>query len=102
MAKPELVRQAFTTSRELEYFSEAELVTQTGFSKEEWWSCVLVKEIVDNRLDICEHAGIAPEIIVEFTGDALTISDNGPGIPPAVVARVLDFTTRTSDWAAYV
>lgn len=35
--KPELCRQVFTTSRELEYFTETELVTQTGYDKEEWW-----------------------------------------------------------------
>jgi DNA topoisomerase VI subunit B len=101
-AKPALCRQVFTTSRELEYFTETELVTQTGYGKEEWWPRVLVKEPVDNGLDACEQAGIAPEITVEFTGDTLTISDNGPGIPPDVVRRVLDFSTRTSDKAAYV
>jgi len=100
--KPELVRQTFTTSRELEYFSETELVTQTGYSREQWWPRVVVKELVDNGLDICEQAGVAPEISVESTGDSLTISDNGPGIPPAVVERILDFATRTSDKAAYV
>ena len=101
-AKPELARQVFTTSRELEYFSEAELVTQTGYSKAERWPGVLVKELLDNALDVCEQAGIAPEIRVEFTGDSLAITDNGPGIPPAVVERILDFATRTSDKGAYV
>ena len=61
-----------------------------------------MKELVDNGLDACEQAGIAPEITVSFTGDALAVSDNGPGIPPDVVTRVLDFSTRTSDQAAYV
>jgi DNA topoisomerase VI subunit B len=101
-AKPELVRQVFTTSRELEYFTETELVAQTGYRKEEWWPGVLTKELVDNGLDVCEQAGIAPEIRVEFSGGTLTVSDNGPGIPPEVVERVLDFTTRTSDKAGYV
>jgi hypothetical protein len=100
--KPELARQVFTTSRELEYFSEAELVTQTGYGKAEWWPGVLVKELVDNSLDICEQSGVAPKIRVEFTGDSLAITDNGPGIPPAVVERILDFATRTSDKGAYV
>jgi len=40
----ELKRQVFTTSRELEYFSEAELTTQTGYGKEDWWPGVVVKE----------------------------------------------------------
>jgi hypothetical protein len=35
-SKSDLHRQIFTTSRELEYFSKAELVIQTGYSKEDW------------------------------------------------------------------
>lgn len=100
--KPELCRQVFTISRELEYFSESELVTQTGYGKDEWWPGVLVKELVDNSLDACEQVGVAPEIRVEFADNALTVSDNGPGIPPDVVERILDFTTRTSNKAAYI
>jgi len=59
--KPELKRHVFTTSRELEYFSEAELVAQTGYDKKEWWPRVLVKEMVDNALDACEQAGVAAQ-----------------------------------------
>lgn len=102
VAKPELRRQVFTTSRELEYFSEAELVTQTGYNKEDWWPGVLVKELVDNGLDICEQVSVIPDIRVEFRNGTLRISDNGPGIPPEVIERILDFSTRTSDKAAYV
>ena len=98
--KSELARQVFPSSSELEYFSEAELVTQTGYPKAEWWPGVLVKELLDNALDVCEQAGVAPEIRV--AGDSLTIVDNGPGIPQAVVDRMLGFATRTSDKAAYV
>ena len=43
-----LVRQTFSISRELEYFSEAELTTQTGYGKEDWWPGVIAKELVDN------------------------------------------------------
>ena len=35
MKTTELQRQVFTTSRELEYFSESELTTQTGYPKEQ-------------------------------------------------------------------
>jgi DNA topoisomerase VI subunit B len=97
-----LTREVFTTSRELEYFSEAELVTQTGYEREEWWPRVLVKELVDNGLDACEQSGAAPEISVALAGDTLTVTDNGPGIPDDVVDRILDFSSRTSDKAAYV
>jgi DNA topoisomerase-6 subunit B len=44
-----------------------------------------VKEAVDNSLDACEEAGIAPEITIEIdqTGDdryRMAVEDNGPGI----------------------
>jgi DNA topoisomerase VI subunit B len=99
---PELRRQVFTTSRELEYFSESELVTQTGYQRQDWWPGVLTKELVDNALDASEQSGRVPEIHVHFTSDGLTVTDNGPGISPDVVERLLDYSTRTSDKAAYV
>jgi DNA topoisomerase VI subunit B len=46
----------------LEYFSESELVTQTGYPREQWWPGVVLKELVDNTLDACEQSGIAPQI----------------------------------------
>lgn len=100
--RAELRRQVFTIPRESEYFAEDELIKQTGYSREDWWPGVVGKEAMDNGFDICEQIGVAPEIAVEFTGDTLTISDNGPGIPSDVVKRVLDYSTRTSDKAAYI
>lgn len=97
-----LNRQTFSMSRELEYFSEAELTTQTGYGREDWWPGVVAKELIDNSLDACEQAGIPPRIEVDFQGDSLTVADNGPGLPADVLERVLDFGTRTSDKAAYV
>ena len=100
--RTELKRQVFTTSRELEYFSESELTTQTGYPKEQWWPGVVVKELVDNSLDACEQAGVAPAVNVDFRGQSVTVSDNGPGIAADVIRKVLDFSTRTSDKQAYV
>ena len=97
-----LTRETFTTSRELEYFSEAELVTQTGHPKEDWWPLVVVKELVDNALDACEQHAAAPKITITLAGGDLTVSDNGPGISADVVRRILDYSTRTSDKQAYV
>ena len=45
-----LTRTAFSTSRTLEYFSERELVAQTGHTRE-WWPEMTVKEFIrDIRL----------------------------------------------------
>ena len=59
-------------------------------------------KLVDNSLDSCELAGIAPEITICVAGDELTVTDNGSGLPADVIGRILDFSTRTSDKAAYV
>jgi hypothetical protein len=71
-AEPELRRQVFTTSRELEYFSESELVTQTGYSKEEWWTGSPGEGVGGQRPRHCAGGG----------------------------AGILDFSSRTSGKAA--
>src|SRR5690242_18309423 len=97
-------RTMFEISRAAEYFDAKELQAQTGQTADQFAS-VVVKELVDNGLDACETAGVAPEIRIEVTrtGDRLQIavSDNGSGIEPATVQRILNFETRTSDKAAY-
>ncbi len=66
---------------------------------------VALKELADNALDACETAGIAPslDITIREAGDRLAIgvADNGTGIPPETVRRILNFQTRTSDKAVY-
>jgi DNA topoisomerase-6 subunit B len=52
-----------------------------------------VKEGVDNSLDACEEAGIAPDVRVEIhqideTRFRIVIEDNGPGIVKAQVPRI--------------
>ena len=42
-----LTREAFETSRLLDFFSERELVAQTGHDTA-WWPEMVVKELVDN------------------------------------------------------
>lgn len=96
-----LNRKHFETSRLLDFFSEKELIAQTGHQVSEW-PLVLIKELFDNALDACEEAGIAPKISVEVTPAGIRISDNGPGIPQSVIESVLDFSVRVSSREAYV
>lgn len=96
-----LVRTTFRTSREMDFFSEKELVTQTGHAVSEW-PFVAVKELIDNALDACEEANIAPIISVTANAESITVSDNGPGLPEATLKAAFDFTVRASNREAYV
>jgi DNA topoisomerase VI subunit B len=102
---PSAARQHFSISRASEYFNVRELESMTGRPRADFAPRVVPKELIDNALDAAESAGRAPEveIVAEFTveGLRLRITDNGPGIAPDVVSRILDFETRTSDKAAY-
>ena len=85
----------------MDFFSEKELVTQTGHAVEEW-PLVIVKELVDNGLDACEEAEIAP--VIEVTADAsgITVEDNGPGLPETTLKAAMNFRIRASNREAYV
>ena len=96
-----LTRTTFRTSRLLDYFSEKELVNQTGQPRENW-PLVLIKELLDNALDACEEHGVAPDIRVTVDDQGVEVSDNGPGIPRETVQGVLDFSIRVSSREAYV
>ena len=97
-------RETFSISRAAEYFDARELQAQTGQSIDSF-AAVVLKELLDNALDAAEAAGVAPAVLIDIC-DAegvlrLEVSDNGAGIRPEVVDRILDFTTRTSDKSAY-
>ena len=96
-----LARETFRTSRLLEYFSEKELILQTGHEPDRWPE-VVAKELADNGLDGCEEAGILPDITVSITDNTLTVGDNGPGIPGSVIEDVLDYSVRASSKDAYI
>ena len=98
---PKLVRTTFATSREMDFFSEKELVTQTGHECGDW-PLVVVKELVDNALDACEEADVAPVIDVTADASGIAVSDNGPGLPEDALKGALDFTVRASSREAYV
>lgn len=97
----QLNRQTFTTSRLMDFFSQKELVTQTGHDVHEW-PLVCLKELLDNSLDACEEAGVPPSISVRVDAIGITVKDNGPGIPASTVKSMLDFSVRVSSREAYV
>lgn len=98
---PTLKRETFTLPRAMEFFSEKELNAQIGFTRPDW-PVALLKELLDNALDACESADIAPEIEVELHDDALIVQDNGPGLPLALLEKSLDYASRDTDKLGYV
>jgi DNA topoisomerase VI subunit B len=95
-------RTTFTINRALEFFSEKELTMQIGHPRH-MWPIALVKELIDNALDACEGGTTgAPEITVIVESDAVTVSDNGPGLPLATLRKSLNYAVRVSDKAYYV
>ena len=97
----QLQRATFSTSRLLDFCSEKELTNLTGHPPVEW-PLVVVKELVDNAIDACEGAGIAPVISVTVDAEGIEVFDNGPGIPAETVKSVLDYNMRVSSREAYV
>ena len=99
-----LHRTTFETSRDSEYLDLPHLQAQTG-QPAEMFAAVVFKELTDNALDACERLGIAPRIAIALRERhdrfIISIQDNGSGIPPETVRRIINFRTRTSDKAAY-
>jgi DNA topoisomerase VI subunit B len=100
-------RVAFTTSRLMEFCTEKELVAQTGHESYDW-PRVIVKELVDNGIDGCEEAEVAPVIKVTITTGKsgkptrIVIEDNGPGIPTGTITGIIDYNIRISSREAYI
>jgi DNA topoisomerase VI subunit B len=100
-----LQRTTFKTSRAAQYVERRALTSMTG-QRIGKFADVVTKELIDNALDACEAAGVAPEITleVEHRDDSsvqITVSDNAGGIPPEIVHATLDFNIFVSDKAAY-
>ena len=98
-------RTHFSESMHNDFFTVNGLQSSTGQTSRDFGNVVL-KELIDNALDACESAGIEPRINVaaNYTDNGqmvLTVSDNGAGLDGAIVEKILDFDTRTSDKAAY-
>jgi DNA topoisomerase VI subunit B len=100
-AERKLTRVAFKVSRLMEFCSERELQNQTGHSL--WdWLLVVGKETVDNALDACEEAEVAPDITIIVDSGTIVVQDNAAGIDTETIKSILDYTIRVSSREAYV
>jgi len=99
--EPRFVRDLHVSSRLAEFTSVKALTAATGHGPDEW-AQVIVKELVDNGIDNAEANGIAPEITIAVTADSIAVTDNGSGIAPEDVARILDYNNRVSSTEAFV
>jgi DNA topoisomerase VI subunit B len=100
-AEPKLTRVAFKVSRLMEFCSERELQNQTGHSVYDW-PLVVAKEAMDNALDACEEAEVAPDITVIVDSGTIIVRDNAGGINAETIESILDYTIRVSSREAYV
>ena len=89
--------QKITKSSTAEYF--AKNLQQVGFSSATKAVLTTLKESVDNSLDACEEAGIAPDIKVQIKKEgvgsskntdliSIVVEDNGPGLEEKNIKRV--------------
>ena len=92
---------AFSVSRLMEFCTKRELQNQTGHSVYDW-PLVVLKELMDNALDACEEAEVAPVISIAVRTGSITIQDNGGGIEADTIKSILDYTIRVSSREAYV
>jgi DNA topoisomerase VI subunit B len=99
--QPKLTRVAFRVSRLMEFCTRRELQNQTGHGVYDW-PLVVLKELIDNALDACEEAEIAPVISIAVETGSITIQDNGGGIETETIQSILDYTIRVSSREAYV
>jgi DNA topoisomerase VI subunit B len=99
--EPKLTRVAFSVSRLMEFCSQRELQNQTGHGIYDW-PLVVAKELLDNALDACEEAEVAPDITVMVKPDRIIVQDNANGIDATTIASILDYTIRVSSREAYV
>jgi hypothetical protein len=86
------MRETFSLSRSMEYFTRDELVRQCGHSQSPW-PILLLKELLDNALDACESALIQPKITVSVDSSGSSSSITVLGYPlkcQAVLPTIFD------------
>jgi len=86
--KHKLTRVVFQVSRLMEFCTKRELQNQTGHSVYDW-PLVVLKELMDNALDACEEAEVAPVIEVAVAPGSITITDNADGFAAKTIDAIL-------------
>jgi hypothetical protein len=99
--KHKVTRVVFQVSRLMEFCTKRELQNQTGHSVNDW-PLVVLKELMDNALDACEEAEVAPVIEVIVGPGSITITDNADGFAAKTIDAILDYSIRVSSREAYV
>jgi hypothetical protein len=93
-------RTVLSFSRDLECASPTELSKRMGCPRY-YWVRAAVKELIDNSLDACEEAGIAPEVTIAIEGSTTSVADNGPGMTRELVDKLCVRSQRTSTREAF-
>src|SRR5260370_25511147 len=99
--EPKLTRVAFRVSQLMEFCTKRELQNQTGHSVQDW-PLVVLKELMDNALDACEEAEVAPVISITVRPWSITIQDNAGGIETHTIKSILHYTIPVSNPEDYV
>jgi hypothetical protein len=99
--QPKLTRVPFEVSRLMEFCTRRELQNQTGHGVWEW-PLVVLKELMDNALDGCEEAEVAPVISIAVKRGSIVVEDNANGIKTGTIKSILDYSIRVSSREAYV
>lgn len=94
------MRQHFKISRASEYFESTELAKRTGMARQDW-KVALLKELMDNALDITDDIE-DPKIEIRTASGLISVWDNGPGMSCDLIKQMLDFGARVSDKSAYM
>ncbi len=103
--KNQFERQMIETPIISDFFTVQGLQKQTGQSYSDFGN-VVIKELMDNSLDASEYAGVNPDVtVIKGSGPdnclLVSVTDNGTGIDPDTISKILNYDTRTSDKAVY-